>query len=73
MIDYRKHRWVPLALIAGWLAWLFAMSAIGRAGLRLIDEDFWPRIIWVFAVCIATFGLPLFLLGRFTKRQSKKH
>ncbi len=73
MIDYRKHRWLLAALILGWFAWLFAMSRIGLAGLALIGEDLVFGILWLVVLGTVTFGLPLFLFRRFTRRQNRTH
>ena len=71
MIDYRKHRWVIAALLLGWLAWLFAMSRVGLAGLHLIGEDLWLRIIWIIVLGAGTFGLPVLLHRRFQRSQNR--
>jgi hypothetical protein len=70
VIDYRKHRWMPLALVVVWLGWLFAMSRIGLAGLERIGEDLWLGLFWVVALGLATFGLP-YLLFRRLRRQNR--
>jgi len=69
VIDYRKHRWMPLAIILVWFAWLFAMSKIGLSGLEQIGEDPWLRVVWVVVLAVVTFVLPFFLLRRLARRQ----
>ena len=68
MIDFRKYHWVPFAVTLAYFGWLFAMSRIGLAGLTLIGESLWLRVLWVAAIGTLAFGSPIFLLRRFLKR-----
>ena len=71
MIDYRKHRWLPLVLILAWFGWLIAMSRIGLSGLAHIGENLFLRTVWIVFLGVVTFVLPFFLLRRLAMRQNR--
>ena len=71
MIDWRKHHWAPFVVTLVYFAWLFAMSRIGLAGLALIGEDLWLRLIWLLVISTLAFGPPIYLLRRLVKRLNR--
>ncbi len=59
------------AIILAYFAWLFTMSRILVAGLEVMGEGFWLRLLWTMGGSLVAHLLPVLLLIRWAKRQNR--